>query len=68
MLSLIPQFYLTNLVVIHGPDGGFYWIENPVVYHGVHSEGDGVRGEDLLTRDLEHLGSDVDNYHVLQKW
>ena len=57
-----------NLVVIHSYDSCLDWVEHPVVDHGVHGEGHRVRGQDLLTRDLEHLGPDVDDHDVLQKW
>ena len=57
-----------NLVVIHVCNNCLDRVENPVVDHGIHSEGHRVRGEDLLTRDLEHLGPDVDDHDVLQKW
>ena len=57
-----------HLVIIHCANSCLDGVENPVVNHGVHGEGHRVRGEDLLTRDLEHLGPNVDDYDVLQKW
>ena len=56
------------LVVVHGANSGLDWVENPVVDHGIYGEGHRVRCEDLLTRDLEHLGSDVDDHNIFQKW
>ena len=42
-------------------------VEDSVVDDGVHGEGDAVRGEDVLGRNLEDLSPGVDPLDLLQE-
>ena len=55
---------LTDHVIILKLAGCPDRVEDSVVDDGVHGEGDAVRGEDLLGRNLKHSSSGVDTTNL----
>ena len=58
---------LTDHVIILKLAGCPDRVEDSVVDDGVHGEGDAVRGEDMLWRNLEDLSPGVDPLDLLQE-
>ena len=52
------------LIKVQDPAGRPDRVEDSVVDDGVHGEGDAVRGEDLLGRNLKNSSSGVDTTNL----